>query len=147
MSFFANLFGGENEPKELTEHEAFAAVVVGAVAADGNISDEEVAGANAIFARMKLYSDMPSDRFRKMIDRVFRLLKQNGAQGILPLAAPRLSAQLKETAFAVAADLVLADGTVEGEEKAYLDALKAAFGITDEMARAVVGVLVMKNRG
>ena len=54
---------------------------------------------------------------------------------------------MRDTAFAVAADLVLADGVVAETEKKFLEDLQKAMGVADDVALKVTEVLVIKNRG
>ena len=45
MGLFDNIFGGLGASKTLTKPEAFAGILLGAVASDGHIADEEAQGA------------------------------------------------------------------------------------------------------
>lgn len=47
----------------------------------------------------------------------------------------------------MAADMVLADGTVEPEERKFLEEFQRTLGIDDATALKVVEVMVIKNRG
>jgi hypothetical protein len=49
--------------------------------------------------------------------------------------------------FAVAADLVLTDGRVDGREQALVDRLRVALNVDTETTRKIVEVLHIKNRG
>ncbi|PZO47941.1 MAG: Tellurite resistance protein TerB, partial [Phormidesmis priestleyi] len=49
--------------------------------------------------------------------------------------------------FALAVDLVFADGTVSVEEKAFIDDLRKILAIPDEMALKIVEVMTIKNQG
>ena len=51
-----------------------------------------------------------------------------------------------ETAFFIAADLVLADGVVEPEEKKFLEELQRTLQIDEATALKIVEVVLIKNR-
>jgi hypothetical protein len=65
---------------------------------------------------------------------------------MLAACAKTLPPDLRESAFAIATDLVFADGHVEEREKEYIDRLQGVFGIDDAMALKIVEVIVIKNR-
>ncbi len=60
-------------------------------------------------------------------------------------AKESLPHDLREIAFAVATDLVLADGTVTEEEQNFLNDLYQALGISSEIALQIVQVMSIKN--
>ncbi len=146
MGLFDSLFGGKAE-KELSKSEAFAGVLLSAVASDGHISDEEVRGLCTILGRMKMYDNWTNDKFNAMINRLLGMLKRQGPEDVLTKCAPILPEPLRETAFANACDLLLADGGIEEEEKVFLDSLQRKLGISGDQAITSVEVMVLKNRG
>ena len=84
---------------------------------------------------------------KTMFDRVLNVMKKQGPAALIESAKETLTPEMKETAFAVAADLVLADGVVEDTEKKFLDDLQKALEIKDDLALKIAEVLVIKNRG
>ena len=60
---------------------------------------------------------------------------------------PALPEELRETVFANACDIILADGVVEGEEKALLEKLQKKLELSGDEAMDIVKVMVIKNRG
>ncbi len=148
MGLFDKVLGGRNsESAAFTKQEAFAAVMLATVAADGHISDEEVDGFNAVVNRMKLFQVQSASEHKAMIDKLFGLLKRNDASFLLQKGAESLPAELRETAFAVAGDFVFADGSVEAEEMATLEKLQATLGVAEQQALKILEVLEIKNRG
>ncbi len=59
----------------------------------------------------------------------------------------RRTAELRESAFANAVDIVLSNGQVDTEEKEFIDDLKKKFEIDDQRAKTIVKVMVYKNHG
>jgi hypothetical protein len=148
MGLFDNLFGGaKGGGASLSKPEAFAGVLLSAVASDGHISDEEVRGLCTILGRMRLYDNWTSDKFNSMLNRLLGMLKREGPENILTKCAPVLPEDMRETAFANACDLLLADGGIEDEERAFLDSLQRKLEISGDQAITIVEVMVLKNRG
>lgn len=81
------------------------------------------------------------------MDRLLGILKREGPEALMNRAADALPPDLKDTAFANACDLVLADGSVEDEEKAFLDNLQKKLGISGDLALTIVEVMIVKNKG
>jgi tellurite resistance protein len=146
MGLFDKVFGG-NQPPKMTPPEAFVGVVMSAVAADGVITQEEALSVITILNRMKLYKGMSEKEIKGMLDRTVNTLKSQGPAPLVAAAKETLPADLRDTAFAVAADLVLADGIVEEKEKKFLEELQKAMGVPDDVALKITEVMVIKNRG
>jgi tellurite resistance protein len=146
MGLFDKLTGG-NSDAPLNKQEGFAAIMLAVVAADGDISDEESEDFVARLNRMRLFTDGSGDQTRSVIEKVFRIKSRGGVEALVEKGAPALTPELRETAFAVAVDMAFADGSIEPAEEKMLEKLQAALGIPDDMASAVVDVMVIKNRG
>jgi len=146
MGLFDKILGG-GESGPYSKQEAITGVLLAVVAADGEISPEEVNGLIGAVARMKLFRGLSQEQFTSQIRKLQKDLQKQGADAVLVKVAAALPAELKEMAFALAADLVFADGTVEAEEKALLEKIQKAMGVTDSLALKVVEVMQIKNRG
>lgn len=147
MGLFDNIFGGHTPNKAFGKAESFAAILLGAVASDGHIAEEEVRGLVTILARMKMYENWSDDKFNSMLNRILGAIKREGVDKVMDRAAESLPENLRETAFANACDLVLADGIVEDEEKQFLDKLQKRLELTGDTALDIVHVMIIKNRG
>ena len=145
MGLFDRIISGSST-SSLSRPEAFAGVMLATVAADGHISDEEIAGFNGVISRMKIFQAQSASQHGAMIDKLFGILKRSNAEQLLSKAAEVLSPELREAAFAVSADLIFADGSVEEEEKRLLEFLQSKLGIPDELATQIVRVMEVKNR-
>lgn len=146
MGLFDSLFGG-GEGKGITKQEAFAGILLAAAAADGHISEEEAQGLWTAIERMKLFSNFTPDKFNKMMDTLLKILKKGGPDMLVDKCAPALPDELRETAFANACDIVLADGVVEDDEKEMMERLQHKLEISGDDAMDIVRVMVIKNRG
>lgn len=146
MGLFDKILGG-SASAALSKPEAFAGVMLAAVAADGHISDEESAGFNATIERLRIFQAQSGGEHRAMMDKLFGILKRNGASQLLAQSARALPRELRQAAFAVVTDLIFADGSVEDEEKALLEQMQAALEIPEELAMQIVQVMGIKNAG
>jgi len=134
-----------SESITLTPREAFAAIVVGAFSADGRVAPEEAARVNEIFSSTKLFRQPSAEPAKAVLDRVVELLGVHGADAIVALGAKALPTDLRAPAFAVAVDLVLADGEASVEERKFIDGLQDLLQIPDEDAMRIVDVIIVKN--
>ena len=148
MGLFDKILGGKSsEDVAFSKHEAFASIMLAVVAADGHISDEEIDGFYAVINRMRLFKVQSVAEHKAMMDKLLGLLKRKDATFLMQKGVESLPTELRETAFAVAADFIFADGSVEEEEKGLITQLQAGLGISDQVAMKIVEVMEIKNRG
>lgn len=148
MGLFDKITGGRKQTQTtLGPAEAFAAIALIAVAADGYMTDSEAQAISTTLSRMQLFRSYPGDVMRKMIDRLLGILQREGIEVLFNAAITTLPDELKETSFAVATDIVLADGEVTEEEEKLLNDLYRALEIPEEMAVKIIDVMLIKNKG
>jgi len=82
-----------------------------------------------------------------MLNKLIGLLKKQGADALLGMAKDALPQDMRETAFAVATDLALADGELASQEKDVLTRLQQSLGIPEEKAVSIIEVMLIKNKG
>lgn len=130
---------------ELTPSEALTAISVLAVAADGQISEEErqTLAAN----HLRLFSSYSGEHFQELFKKVLNLSRDYNPAEVFAAAKNTLTPQLRETAFAIATDLVLVDGIFTQEEEEFLVELAEALEISDEMGKKIIEVMTIKNCG
>jgi uncharacterized tellurite resistance protein B-like protein len=127
--------------------EAVAAVLVAAVSADGRFGVEEANRLNNILSTSRLFEQAVQAHDVEVVERALNLLTDHGVAPVLSACGAVIAPELRPTVFAIAADLVLADGRIDGREKAFIDQLHAALGVDEQMAVKIVEVLLIKNRG
>src|SRR5262245_642109 len=149
MGLFDNLFSSEkgSSSRELGKAEAFAGILLCACAADGHIADEEARGLVTLMGRMKMFENWSDDKFNSTIDRMLGLIRRQGVEKVIKKCAEVLPQQLHPTVFAQACELVLADGVVEEEEKAFLEQLQRDLQMSGDEALTIVEVMIIKNKG
>jgi hypothetical protein len=133
------------ETLTLTPHQAFVAIVVGTASVDGGITPEEAARINQLFGATRLFRPPTGEPLQPVLGEVMGLIERHGADRVVALAAKALPPPLRAPAFAVAVDLVLADGEAGAEERKFIDDLQARLQIPDEVAMKIVDVLLVKN--
>lgn len=148
MGLFDKVLGmKEAEKVTLNKEEAFAAITLAAVAADGHISEEEGRGIITGLARMKLFADYGPNKMASMFNKLLNIIKREGIESLIMLSKENLTQELRETAFAVATDLTLADGTIDKSEKDILIKIQQTLGVPEETAIKIIEVMLIKNKG
>lgn len=148
MGLFDKIAGGRKQTQTtLGPAEAFAAIALIAVAADGYMTDSEAQAITTTLSRMQSFRSYPADVMRKMIDRLLGILQREGIEVLFNAAITTLPDELKETSFAVATDIVLADGEVTEEEEKLLNDLYRALEISEANAVKIIDVMLIKNKG
>lgn len=145
MGLFDKVLGGGSDT--IDAKDAFTGVCLCAVAADGEIAPEEIQGMFTALARMKLYEGVNERQFRASIDKWNRSMKEKGFDATVDNFAAAVPGELRQTAFVVAADLLLADGHVAAKEKSFLERIQKALGVNDDLALKSVEIISIKNRG
>ncbi|WP_017318435.1 tellurite resistance TerB family protein [Mastigocladopsis repens] len=148
MGLFDKNFGLQSQVQEaLSPAEAFAAMTLAATASDGYLSEGQARGISSALSRMKLFRSYSNDVMNRMFDKLLIILRRQGIDALFNLAKESLPYELREAAFAVATDLVLADGILTQEEQDFLTDLYQALGISGDIAIKIVQVMLIKNRG
>ncbi|MBP0018493.1 MAG: tellurite resistance TerB family protein [Cyanobacteria bacterium SBLK] len=127
--------------------DAFAAIMLLVVAADGYLADDEIRLLNTVLGRMRLFRSYSTDVMRKMFDTLGGTLRREGGAALFEAALVTLPHDLYETTFAIATDLVLADGQVSKEEEDLLNSLCRALNIPQEQVSKIIEVMMIKNQG
>lgn len=146
MGLFDKVLGGkDSEAIKLSKQEGFAAIAVACIAADGDVAPEEVRRTVASLATMPMFRDYDMRDLAGTLNKVAGLIKRRGPASVVQAAKGVLSTEQAVAAFFVAADLVLADGTVEPEERQFLDDLQKTLGVESTLALKIVEVISIKN--
>ena len=146
MGLFDKAFSKAPKAEPLNAQEAFAGIAVAMAGADGSIAESEWAGIVNYIRRLRLYENYSDPAFDKMFDKLFRILKSQGASALVASSIDGLPDDLKLTAFACAVDIALADGVVEDDEKDIINQLAESLQIPEETAISIIEVLIIKNK-
>jgi len=126
--------------------DAFAAIALAAIAADGELSAVE---ARAL--RQQLEFRQPFRRFSdqqmgELLDRVLAQLRGSSCEALVKQATPLLSVDQRETALAVAAHLINADHIETQSELSFLTQLQEAFGLDASRSASILEVISLLHR-
>lgn len=142
MSLLDVLFGNNNKGSlTLNERDAFLAIVVSVALADGVIQQEESATIAVSLSHMKLFRWNNPD-----IEGMRKLINTHGLEATLNAAKQILPINLRETAFAVATDVAIADGNISQTEEDRLLAIYKALEVPRQTAEKIVEVMLIKHR-
>ena len=145
MGLFDKVLGSGND--KLNEAEGMAGIALCAIAADGMVTEEEAAGLGTTLSRMKLYRGMNGRDINKMFEKVLKVARSQGVEVLMNQSAEAIKPNLRPTAFAIATDLMFADGDVAPEERRYLEKIQKNLGVNDDLALKIVEVMQLKNMG
>lgn len=121
MSLFSIVFRSQDGDRiSLSPSEAFAAIGVAAIAADGYLSGVERQRIVDLLLVQPLFAEYSEQRLREMLEDLFNLLSTRGLEPLVAIARESLPSDYQESAFRVATDLVLVDGPPLIQEKEFL---------------------------
>ncbi len=147
MGLLDSLFGGMESSTKLTSPESFAGILLAASGCDGHVADDEMQNLATCLVRMKLYQRFTGKQFGQMLNKLHGIMKKRGVDGLIQSCSEGLPKELRFAAFTNAVDIVLADGVVEPDEKAFIEKLTGVLGIDGPSAKLIAGVMVSKNKG
>jgi uncharacterized tellurite resistance protein B-like protein len=125
---------------------AFMLLVVAAMHADGHVSSEESAHLSAMCSLSPLFSGLMNERTERLIAEAQASLGAPNAAEQLSRAMATVPPALRDTAFAFACDMVLADGVLGPEEQTFLNTVAGELGIADHVGQALVMATMVRNR-
>ena len=145
-----SLFHKSHEPAgpiAFTDKEAVLAIWFLVVTADGTIAPEEEELVIAASDRMQLLRKQTIDQFNDMVEKIRDAVDKTSRDAVFAAAVQAIPADLREPVYALAADIVFADGAISPEENDCLRKIQEALEIPDALATKVVEVMRMKNSG
>jgi len=130
----------------LSQSEAIVTVLVGAVTVDGVLRAEEARRLNDVLATSRWMLGIGTGAAARAAKQGLDLIASHGLPAVLNASTDAIPPDLRATTFALAVDLVLADGRLGTRENTFIDDLQTALQIEGELARKILDVLLIKNR-
>lgn len=124
---------------------AIMTIIVAAVKSDGQVSDDEIMRIRSICSGTPIFASNTSEQDTAVIVFADNVTGQLGAAAI-DHAATSLKQELRETAFALACDMVLADGIMGDAEDAFLTKLATRLDIAPQIIETLVTATIIRNR-
>jgi tellurite resistance protein len=136
---------GRSRRKKLEVDEALIAVFIGAMDANHHVAREELARAHHLIWSTNRFRRKSGETVGRLIDRMKRLLEEQDRSAVMEAAARAIPAKLRPSAFAIVADLLLADGKIDARERKFLQRLAIDFNIRARVASQVMEAMLVKN--
>jgi hypothetical protein len=130
----------------LSADEAFIALIICAMEANGHAAASEAARAEHIVWSMSRFRSRSGAVVGSLIARMKALAGRADPAQLRAAAARAVPSALRTSAFAIAADVVLVDGRLERAERAFLADLGRALRLSRQRAAEILNVMRMKNR-
>jgi tellurite resistance protein len=131
--------------KRLKPDEALIALFIGAMNANDHVAREELARAHHLIWSTKRFRRKSGEVVGRLIDRMKRLIEEQEPAAVMEAAARGIPAKLRPSAFAIVADLLLADGKIDARERKFLRRLAVDFNIRARVASDVIDAMLVKN--
>ena len=139
--------GGRPPPRPARRalDEGLIALLISAMAANGHVSPRELERAHQLIWSMRRFRQRDGDEVNRMIYDMRALIEATDVASVFNVAIKAIPARHRASAFAVTADLLLADGRLDAQERLFLRRLGTAFEVSAERRRRIVDVILLKN--
>jgi hypothetical protein len=129
----------------LTIDQALIALMIASMEANGHTSPEEAQRAHHMIWSMRRFRHRDGEDVDELIDIVRERMEVAGIEAVLEQAVGMLPARLRQSAFAVATDLLLADAVLQRSERRFLLGLAKGLGLPPKLAQEILRVMLIKN--
>ena len=142
MSSFENNNSSQNTVN--SEFEAWVGILYSCISADNQITDSETATLSRVLSSKQKFIGIDiAPLYRK----AFNVRAELGQLKYISACSEWIKGEDKETVFALALEVLLADGTLEKEEKNVIEVLSNQLEIEKEMTSKIIEVIFLKNKG
>ncbi|VDC22316.1 tellurite resistance TerB family protein [Pseudogemmobacter humi] len=126
------------ETPPMSAQDALVAVMIACSASDQNMRTAELVAIQSMVNLMPVFSGYDTDRIRRVAQIVFDLFEEeDGLDALFGLIREALPERLNETAYALACDVVTADGRHSQEELRMLEEVRDELQIDRLHAAAI----------
>jgi uncharacterized tellurite resistance protein B-like protein len=129
----------------LTLDQAFVALLIATMEANQHTSPEEAARAHHIIWSMKRFRRKSGETVGRLIDDMRNLVEAHGALSVVAAAAGAIPTGRRSAAFALASDLILADGRIEPAERRFLKRLGDDLELDRDEREHLLNAMLVKN--
>jgi tellurite resistance protein len=125
-------------PPSMSPQDALVAVMVAVSASDEQLRTAELVAIQRTVNHMPVFGDYDADRIRTISQTVFDLFEEeDGLDALFGLIRAALPERLHETAYALACDVVAADGRLRDMELRMLEEVREELAIDRLHAAAI----------
>ena len=133
---------GENSVT--SEFEAWVGILYSCISADNQITDSETASLSRLLHSKEKFIGID---MAPLYAKAFNLRMEMGQLKYVSTCCEWIKDEDKETVFALALEVLLADGILEKEEKNVIEVLSKLLKIDVGMASKIIEVIFLKNKG
>jgi tellurite resistance protein len=128
--------------------EALVYLMVIVSASDRDMGDAELARIGSIVRTLPVFAEFDQARTLAVAQDCQKLVAEEvvGLKGILDLINDALTPELRETAYALAVDVAVADRSLNPEEHRMLDIVKERFGLERPVVNAIERAASIRHR-
>lgn len=153
MSFLRKMFSGKVSAEDPRRY--LAEAMLGAMGADGDVSDEEMTTFEANLANHPLFAGLSGDELSRLTDMAADAIGEagGGKQRLAAIAKGLPSRTQRLAAYSMACEVCVADRELAESEIAFLDEMQKAFALDDmeaketfEAARKHSGLLTLEEK-
>ena len=143
MSLFESK--NNNDQNSITsEIEAWVGILYSCLSADNQITDSETATLSRILHSKQKFIGID---IASLYAKSYHLRTEMGQLNYISACCKLIEEADKETVFALALEVLLADGTLEKEEKNVIEVLSNHLKIEAGMTSKIIEVIFLKNKG
>ena len=142
MSSFENNNSSQNTVN--SELEAWVGILYSCISADNLITDSETATLSRVLSSKQKFLGID---IAPLYAKSFNLRTELGQLKYISACCELVEDEDKETLFALALEVLLADGILEKEEKNVIEILSNRLKIDAEMTSKIIEVIFLKNKG
>ena len=125
-------------PASMSPQDALVAVMIAVSASDEQMRTAELIAIQRMVNHMPVFADYDGDRIRTIAQTVFDLFEvEDGLDALFGLIRDALPERLNETAYALACDVVSADGNLNEVELRMLEEVREELAIDRLHAAAI----------
>lgn len=122
----------------INHHSALIYTMVLASAADRDMTDAELSGIGQIVSHLPVFADYDANELPQTAAECAALLSdEDGLDTVIQIVHDALPAKLRETAYALACDVVAADGVATQEELRLLEMLRHGLDVDRLVAAGI----------
>ncbi|MBG6111007.1 putative tellurite resistance protein B-like protein [Flavobacterium sp. CG_9.10] len=127
-----------------SEFEAWVGILYSCISADNQITDSETASLSRLLHSKEKFIGID---MAPLYAKAFNLRIEMGQLKYVSACCEWIKEEDKETVFALALEVLLADGILEKEEKNVIEFLSKLLKIELGMASKIIEVIFLKNKG
>ncbi|PIF63282.1 tellurite resistance TerB family protein [Flavobacterium sp. 11] len=143
MNSFENKNISDQNPVT-SEFEAWVGILYSCISADNQITDSETAWLSRVLHSKQKFVGID---MAPLYAKSFNLRMELGQLKYISACCELIKEEDKETVFALALEVLLADGTLEKEEKNLIEVLSNRLKIDADMTSKIIEVIFLKNKG